>query len=831
MKKTVDMWRLLAAPALAAMCLVGCDSEDAGSDATGGAGGEAGMGGVAGGGAGGEAGMGGGVAGAGGEAGMGGGGAGGEAGMMGGAGGGEPGVCGAGVDVVDLNAEGANGGVWRYSGATSGDDFSGSCSNPQASHTDAVFQFTAAEAGLYIISTGESAGADTVLYVRTDCTDAGTELACNDDISQMNLASSVAVNMEADQTGFIVVDSFEGGPTDFTLTVELSNAEAPSIDTIEAFYNEADTVLAFRATGTDAEADISAFRLTFLDENGADLPFGDTGSFQAGFDEVGFATIDQSPDGFTMEFSAGLPEELAGTRGVRLVLIDGLGLESEPAEAQTQAPAVLGSGDDCDPVGGFNVCPEGEACINREDPAGPTACTTATAPVLGELEGFYNPNANGAAAVAWTALGTDAENDVSAFQVFFLDENGAVIPGLSEDGSFSAGFDEVGFAEVEQADGDFIATFSAQLPEDFAVVASIRVIIFDVAGLQSNDLTIELGATPVVANGEPCDSAGGFSACGEGDFCLDRTEDGEENFVCSVATAPTITMGQGYGNDTTGAFGATFEGIDGEGDVVAARVVLLNANGSPILIDGQQGPVPAEFETGVQVVAGEEGAYQAAFGVFLGDAVNLADVGAIEVTAIDIAGLESEATELAVIATPEVESGGACDEAGALGICPEGELCGVPAEGELLGACGVPVVECPEAFGEIGDLNAAMTGEGVWSVMGDSTEAANIGGAGTCGGGGPQVIYAFTAPAAGDYLVEIDGEGDTLLFARQFCGYSAEVAELACNDDIDTQGGNFLSAMTMTLEADQAAYIFVDGFVGQGAAGFAAPFTLTVTAQ
>ena len=68
------------------------------------------------------------------------------------------------------------------------------------------------------------------------------------------------------------------------------------------------------------------------------------------------------------------------------------------------------------------------------------------------------------------------------------------------------------------------------------------------------------------------------------------------------------------------------------------------------------------------------------------------------------------------------------------------------------------------------------------------------------------------------------GDGDSVLFARRGCAFSGEAFELACNDDIDVEGGNYASAIVFEATAGQTVALFVNGYNGQSAG----PFTLTV---
>ena len=63
------------------------------------------------------------------------------------------------------------------------DDDEGSCGG---GGLDVVYEFTiAGEYDVFI----EASGFDTVLYVRTDCTDSSSEIACNDDHSSVDASS------------------------------------------------------------------------------------------------------------------------------------------------------------------------------------------------------------------------------------------------------------------------------------------------------------------------------------------------------------------------------------------------------------------------------------------------------------------------------------------------------------------------------------------------------------------------------------------------------------------------------------------------------------------
>jgi|GEM_PF-1923610 len=110
-------------------------------------------------------------------------------------------------------------------GATSSSDddtLAGSCSGDSPGASEAIFSITPATSGLVVVSTSNGlTDFDTVLYVLTDCGDIGSEVACNDDVSQDDTTSTLQFEATADTTYYVVIDGYEasGG---FELTVELA---------------------------------------------------------------------------------------------------------------------------------------------------------------------------------------------------------------------------------------------------------------------------------------------------------------------------------------------------------------------------------------------------------------------------------------------------------------------------------------------------------------------------------------------------------------------------------------------------------------------------------
>lgn len=99
--------------------------------------------------------------------------------------------------------------------AMTGDDaFSFDCGGAGAS--DAIYSFTAPEAGFYAVDTAGSAF-DTVLSAVESCS--GGEFICNDDVDKESATSAFTLPLAAGQQVFFAVDGADGDAGDFTLNV------------------------------------------------------------------------------------------------------------------------------------------------------------------------------------------------------------------------------------------------------------------------------------------------------------------------------------------------------------------------------------------------------------------------------------------------------------------------------------------------------------------------------------------------------------------------------------------------------------------------------------
>ena len=153
------------------------------------------------------------------------------------------------------------------------------------------------------------------------------------------------------------------------------------------------------------------------------------------------------------------------------------------------------------------------------------------------------------------------------------------------------------------------------------------------------------------------------------------------------------------------------------------------------------------------------------------------------------------------------------------------------------GACSVDI-ECGLArICTGGQCRSVRTGTcndpvrvGFEQARGSTSGRASINHVATCATGEPtsatggDAVFVFESPVAQTVCIETkDSSFDTLLYIRaDDCGDFRR--EIACNDDIDAFNNDFLSRITLAVEADTPYYVFVDGW--DGAAG---PFVLTIT--
>ncbi len=378
---------------------------------------------------------------------------------------------------------------------------------------------------------------------------------------------------------------------------------------------------------------------------------------------------------------------------------------------------------------------------------------------------------------------------------------------------------------------------------DVNVVEAIDVRLGDGEGLWSVVTHADRMEPNYLERDAACDPNDIFNQCGAEDACY-----GEEPLACRQASPPVLDSGRAVIDE--GLVAIEVRGTDPEDNPAGVEAVAILEDGTELepaaapfgyLTRGEAGflgravirPFVQQCLPDAQAVFDECAQSGESQDVCIERAnENLAaceaeltpSVVRVRVKGIDETNKIGEAIEVEVVDAEVIAAGEICDAAGHLDGC-EGELsCMNLAAEEDEPICQELVDTCPAWYGDIVDLNANEA-DGSWVYEGNSEGAPNlaVGGCAPNGVGGPNVVHAFVAPAAGTYSATTGGtDGDTLLFARSHCALASH--EVACNDDIDTQGQNYRSAVEVDLEEGEAVYFFIDGFLGE----FAGPYTLTI---
>jgi hypothetical protein len=400
------------------------------------------------------------------------------------------------------------------------DDFRGSCSAPLYVGADAVVEFTAPAAGRYRFSTAASASdLDTVLYARSACLDDTTELACNDNAPGQVVHSALTLDLVANETAYVVVDTDAGlDERPFTLDITEVTVHQPVLTTVDAYYNATDNVLAFTATGTDTGLDVAFLELQLLGAGDAPLPIANsTEPAEILVDGALFTDLSWSSDTFTLTFNAPLEAASAGVQKIRVVVFDEAGDASATSEVTVNPSPVVSNGVACDPALGFSVCATNNRC-DTDDTSGDSTCVAATAPSITSATGFLDATVRGLG-VSFDA--TDAEQDATVAEIRLLDDQGGRIQMLDSGGGTIDVPPLLALVEVTAAGTSFSAVASSRLDDDIPLtdLYSVELRLHDEGGLESAPTEVVLGTPPVLASGAGCDVAGGLNTCPALELC------------------------------------------------------------------------------------------------------------------------------------------------------------------------------------------------------------------------------------------------------------------------------------------------------------------------
>ena len=514
------------------------------------------------------------------------------------------GACGA-LEVVDFTVETATDDEGSLtmdaeSDPTGASTLEGLCGGAQGA--EVAFRFVAPEPGLWrflAAAADPDAPFDTVLYARTACLDAETEVDCNDDLDfPARTDSRVIVELAEGEAVFLVVDAYAGAEDPRGGAVVLNARridEVPRdgacdrlslVDTcgIEDFcFVEAnaldpevgqcvastppvavggratirDGVLGLSVEGTDTSLDTVAALVT-LYRGDAVVDALDGGPAEDLFFEPleGLEVYGQAT--FTLNSAGDLAELVGDATPDRLEvrLLDSQSGESEVLSLPVALAAEVALGAPCDGLRLHDLCAEGLACRDPME-TGLFTCETVTPPTLTSATAWFD-SLGGRIAVEF--VGADAEQDVEAPAITVLDADGVDIPLLAT-GEIGEAIGE--FEPFEYSpEGAFRATWLYELQDDAGLaldVGAVRVRVVDAEGLYSESVEASLvPTTRDVPDGGSCDPFGARATCAVGSIC-DVPDEGEPVCATPVLACPEdwgalpLELGVAVEGETAGA--------------------------------------------------------------------------------------------------------------------------------------------------------------------------------------------------------------------------------------------------------------------------------------
>lgn len=260
--------------------------------------------------------------------------------------------------------------TWAVSGNTNDtlNRTRGVCGGGSGQH---VYPFTAPHAGQYAVEvTGEGIGAlgFAVVYVRVQCDDDATELAC--DARREPRAISL-VNLAAEQTVYLVVDGIHTGnfPSTGGYRLSVYRQAPPQLDSASAWMNDENGSTVFEVRGAVGNVALEGIEYRFVDADGEGVPArGQVEPLRFG---LLFDTREQADGTTAFEGVLDLNADVARDRRadvthVELSVYDTLGARSDALLVPVADPTPLDIGEPCDVAGARDRCPEGTECFIRD---------------------------------------------------------------------------------------------------------------------------------------------------------------------------------------------------------------------------------------------------------------------------------------------------------------------------------------------------------------------------------------------------------------------------------------------------------------------------------
>ncbi len=576
---------------------------------------------------------------------------------------------------------------------------------------------------------------------------------------------------------------------------------APVVTQDTAVAYAQDVVLIVKLTGTDAEDNINAIRVKYLDAN--NMPVAVEGLTET--DLPIYRRRDNTYYAASVVFDL-YPEIVA----VEAKLLDAGALSSESVYLEFSVQPTIAIDGTCDAYLLDNNCGDYICDVFRFSPNDPPLSDTGTcrdiAPRI--TSGFTTRDGNN---LFIKINGIDKDQNILQMGFHALDAQGQVIVfmGITDPLYFNPPVLNYNPNNM----GEFTASIEINdLFVDIPGIASFKLYVLDRDGYQSNAFDSDIMMRTSLGAGQSCDSYRVENVCNVGLSC--------ENNLCTVPTPPNL-------QSATFSYNAALAT-----PYLVVKIIATpgSAEMSPRLLftprDSRGNIVP--------LVAGAEILLlrNAALNELLpnGDRVyhfllnnNLSNtIAQIELWMRDVNDVDSNHLTIAKDDTAlNLQENEICDTNNYYGSCVAGLACSNE-DGNSSTAlrCATANPMCPANWTT---FDLVDQGNNTWTYAGDSTVSENHS-RGTCQGSGRDDILSFNAQA-GSYVVTIDAAFDTVLYARDYCNSELASDELACNDDY--AGVSPRSRIEFTLAQPQQIYIFVDAFSNDAGGAY----TVTVTKQ
>ena len=674
---------------------------------------------------------------------------------------------------------------------------------------------------------------DTVIYVRTDCADEGSEVGCNDDSGPDQRSTVEVRNVQPGQPLFAFVDAVSSdrrGQYALTARARFILPDGAACDPA-AFANRCED--GFGCIEADGEStcrelqppEITGGRVLLADDDllrfVVDTLDGDAdvvGMSALLFDNTG-AIIDVFGDGMFESVQVpliadpfGVPHpQLVGELrfaaaptvfSAEVVVYDAQGQVTVPFLYHVDAIPVVDQGGACDIEGIFDRCTDGNACQNvgfgpicAPVPGytcdGPVPLNLAAA-IDGNLYTYNGNNRRNDSALQGSCGGAGRE----VYHAFVSPEHAALTISTARP---ETTFDTVLYAIADCAalgdpgneracNDDFEGTPSRIELREVQQGETVLLVVDGYGSDSVGEYGLEIRVTPLVGEFEPCDPNGEFNRCEPGFVC-----DQDAGTLCLAGQAPQLDGFEAWRSPFDQSTHVIVTGTDPDDDAVGAHLLGFSPGGEPIgtgtflrFDPAPAGPGPFEVRIDLGFIAPE-------------------DIAELEAYIVDTAGLESAPLRSVISDLDVLPFDAVCDPSGLRAICEPGAACRDTGDGFR---CRPDGRACEAAV----DLNVDgdLTAEGLRFVA-TTAGLPNTLDAGCAPADGGEGVFIFTAGV--DSVVEFTTDSpstnlDAVLSIRDVC--DDFTSDLAC------ESAGAASTAHVPMAGGQSVFVLVDGIGPDG---------------